>query len=139
MKRLLCLFLLVTVPAIGLANTNINSTNAFSWGANIGFMNWKGDVTNGAVIGEYVLGGFVYGANVGWINVGELGVILQSDSIAPGIDTDGNGLPDGFEAAFFGHLGIDPNADPDGDGESNLSEYRSGTNPTDPSSVVHSA
>ena len=70
MKRLLCLFLLVTVPAIGLANTNINSTNAFSWGANIGFMNWKGDVTNGAVIGEYVLGGFVYGANVGWINLG---------------------------------------------------------------------
>ena len=197
------------------ATTNINSTNAFSYGANSGWINWRGDGANGGVIGEYVLGGFIYGANIGWINLGsynpanhiqyqnnsatdfgvnftkvtstianlrgfayganigwinfedtgnptidlttnrlhgfaysanigwinlgELGVILQSDNIAPGIDTDNDGLPDGFEATFFGHLGVDPNADPDGDGESNLSEYRSGTNPTDTNSVFHSA
>lgn len=50
--------------------TNINSTNAYSYGANTGWMNWQGDGTNGGVIGEYVLGGYVYGANVGWINLG---------------------------------------------------------------------
>lgn len=52
------------------ASTNINSPNSFSWGANIGWMNWRGDGANGAVIGEYVLGGFVWGANIGWINLG---------------------------------------------------------------------
>ena len=214
MRNIVALLAIVMVSSAQAAS-NINPTNNSSWGANVGFVNWRGDVTNGGVIGEYVLGGFIYGANVGWINLGsynpanhiqyqnnsatdfgvnftkatptianlrgfayganigwinfentgnptidlttnrlhgfaysanagwinlgELGVILQSDSIAPGIDTDGNGLPDGFEATFFGQLGIDPNADSDGDGESNLSEYRSGTNPTDPNSVVHSA
>jgi hypothetical protein len=208
-------FLFLALVATAHAATNINATNAYSWGANVGFVNWRGDGANGGVIGEYVLGGFVYGANigwinlgsynpanhiqyqnnsatdfgvnftrvtstianlrgfayganigwinfedtgnptvdlttnrlhgfaysanVGWINLGELGVVLQSDSIAPGIDTDNDELPDGFEATFFGHLGVDPNADPDGDGESNLSEYHSGTNPTDPNSVVRSA
>jgi hypothetical protein len=38
-------------------------------------------------------------------------------------DTDGNGLPDIWEDLYFGHLGVDPNADPDGDGLSNLQEY----------------
>ena len=30
---------------------------------------------------------------------------------------------------YFGHLGVDPNADPDQDGLSNLEEYRNNTNP----------
>ena len=45
-------------------------------------------------------------------------------------DTDGNGLPDWWEIQYFGHIGIDPNADPDGDHLSNLQEYNLGTNPT---------
>jgi Bacterial TSP3 repeat len=44
-------------------------------------------------------------------------------------DTDGNGLPDWWEIQNFGHIRNDPNADPDGDGLSNLQEYRLGTNP----------
>ena len=45
-------------------------------------------------------------------------------------DTDGNGLPDWWQQRFFGHLGVDPNADADGDGLTNLQEYQAGTNPT---------
>jgi hypothetical protein len=44
-------------------------------------------------------------------------------------DTDGNGLPDTWQMLYFGHLGVDPNADPDGDGLSNLQEYLHHTNP----------
>jgi len=50
-------------------------------------------------------------------------------------DTDGDGLGDGWEQIFFGGLGAQPGADPDGDGLTNLREYRAGTNPTDPNSV----
>jgi len=57
-------------------------------------------------------------------------------TIAAGSDTDHNGLPDAWEIQYFGHTGVDANADPDGDGLSNLQEYRAGTNPRDPSSTL---
>jgi len=46
-------------------------------------------------------------------------------------DADGNGLADAWERLFFGRTGIDPAADPDHDGLSNLAEFKAGTNPTD--------
>ena len=45
------------------------------------------------------------------------------------IDTDANGLPDWWEMDYFGAIGVDPNADADSDGVSNLQEYLDGTNP----------
>ena len=53
------------------AATTINAANHFAYGANIGWIDWRGDVANGAVIGEYVCSGFIYAANVGWINLGD--------------------------------------------------------------------
>jgi hypothetical protein len=46
------------------------------------------------------------------------------------VDADLNGLPDGWEQAYFGQTGTDPNADPDIDGLSNLQEHGLGTDPT---------
>ena len=48
-----------------------------------------------------------------------------------GVDENSNGIPDWWEYKYFGHLGVDPDADPDGDGSSNLQEYQAGTDPTD--------
>ncbi|HEX4265350.1 MAG TPA: hypothetical protein VH597_13515 [Verrucomicrobiae bacterium] len=52
------------------ASTTIDAVNHFAYGANIGWLESRGDVTSGAVLGEYVCSGFIYGANVGWINLG---------------------------------------------------------------------
>jgi len=49
----------------------------------------------------------------------------------PGIDSDHNGLSDWWELKHFGHLGVDPTEDTDGDGLTNLQEYTYHTDPLD--------
>jgi len=61
--------------------------------------------------------------------------IRYNSSSAAYTDADGNGLPDWWEQQYFGHLGIDPNADADDDGVSNLQEYLNSTDPLNPDSA----
>lgn len=187
------------------AATTIDPANKYAYGANLGWMDWRGDTTHGAVIGAYVCSGYIYSANVGWISLGSgsptnqiyyqntsandfgvnqdglgnlrgyayganvgwinfentgapkvdlhTGVItgyvysancgwislsnsvarVQTDTIDQGL-MDTNGLPIAWELLNFGHTGVDPNADPDGDGMNNIQEYLAGTNPNDANS-----
>jgi alpha-tubulin suppressor-like RCC1 family protein len=46
------------------------------------------------------------------------------------LDQDANGLDDRWEVQYFGNIGVDPNADPDGDGLTNAEEAYLGTDPT---------
>jgi len=50
---------------------------------------------------------------------------------SPHGDTDDDLLPDAWEWRIFGDLNAAPGEDPDGDGRSNLQEYREGTPPRD--------
>jgi hypothetical protein len=54
-------------------------------------------------------------------------------SLSAVIDSDGDGLPDWWEARFPGG-DVKPHDDYDGDGASNWNEYRAGTDPMDPNS-----
>ena len=66
-------------------------------------------------------------------NVGQVKNLFSFELAAadPLYDSDGNGLPDAWELQYFGRVGVDPAADADFDGQTNLQEYQKGTNPVD--------
>lgn len=204
-----CLRAAINANAAG----TINSTNAYAWGENIGFLDFRPSAADGVVIGEFIcsgwiwcanvgwinmgdgapanhiqysnrsatdygvnsgidttqpgyatLRGYAYGANIGWINfeatgnprvrftdgrllgyaycancgwlnLGEIGgtVYVQTDTIAMGVDSDGDGISDAWELGEAGDLTtLTATGDADGDGESDLAEYFADTDPFDP-------
>jgi hypothetical protein len=109
MKRLFSTALLIGgVLCSASAATTINPVNKFSYGANIGWMDWRGDTNNGAIIGEFVCAGFIYAANVGWINLGSgapaNGIRYQNNSAVDfGVNHEGAGNLRGF--AYGANIG----------------------------------
>src|SRR6476661_9498772 len=96
----------VALPA--LAATTIDAANKYAYGANLGWMDWRGDTNNGAVIGEYVCSGYIYSANVGWINLGSgaptNGIYYQNVSSNDfGVNQDGLGNLRGY--AYGANIG----------------------------------
>ncbi len=64
------------------------------------------------------------------------GQTFTTASVLVPVDADGNGINDDWEVQYFGHIGINPNADPDGDGFNNLQEFLAGTDPTNGASAL---
>ena len=62
MKTATLLLALASFISTASAATTINSANKFAYGANIGWVDWRGDVASGAVVGEFVCSGFIYPA-----------------------------------------------------------------------------
>ncbi len=93
--------------------TTISADHPYAWGANIGWINARGDGTNGTVLGEYVCSGFLYAANVGWIHLGSgspaNGIRYQNDSGTDfGVNHDGLGNLRGFAwAANIGWINFE--------------------------------
>jgi hypothetical protein len=63
------------------------------------------------------------------------GATFITASVLVPVDADGNGINDDWEVQYFGHIGINPNADADGTGQNNLFKYVTGLDPTNPASV----
>jgi uncharacterized delta-60 repeat protein len=74
------------------------------------------------------------GANSYDVTVSNGTTSVTSNMAALYLDTDGLGMPDWWQIQYFGAIGVDPNADSDGDGVSNLQEYLDGTDPTNANS-----
>ncbi len=71
-------------------------------------------------------------------SVTEPGVALRLD-FGAGVDTNGDGVPDGWELATLGTSGANLDRDTDGDGANDRTEYFAGTQPTDPGDVFRLA
>ena len=62
--------LLALTARVG-AQSTINSTNKYAYGANTGWMDFRSSPTYGVAVGEVYLSGKIYAANFGWIRVGD--------------------------------------------------------------------
>jgi hypothetical protein len=100
------------------ALTTINSANSFAYGANIGWIDWRGDINNGAIIGDYVCSGYLWAANVGWISLGNgapanqvhYGNLSANDF---GVNHDGKGNLSGYAyGANIGWINFEANGAP---------------------------
>jgi hypothetical protein len=95
-KIILAATALTSAHLPSLAAANVHPSHAHSWGANIGWLNWRPDPINGAEIGQFVCSGHIYSANAGWINLGQgtpaNGIHYQNNSAADfGINMDAEG------------------------------------------------
>jgi len=83
--------------AVTLAQSNIDPDRAFSWGENIGWLNWRCDPENGVVVGAEFLSGYIWAENVGWIDLGDgNGPYGNNDDTDFGVNILPDGDLDGF-------------------------------------------
>jgi len=129
----------ISIDDYGVNQDGLGNLRGYAYGANIGWVNFENTGAPKVDLATGILSGYVWGANVGWISLSNAVAYAKTDMIQPGeLDPDGSGLPIAWELEYFETTGIDPNADPDHDGRSNLQEYHDGTNPNDPGSYVQS-
>lgn len=114
----------VTIYGAGFATTNAVGFNGIS-------------ATFAVESATEILATVPAGATTGLISVTtSYGTGTSTSAYTVLADSDNDGMPDTFEQQYFGSAtGGDPAGDNDGDGTSNLAEYRAGTSPTDPTSV----
>jgi 1,4-alpha-glucan branching enzyme len=114
-------YLISGFPANGTWFVNLNS-------------DWK---TYGADFGNFGSPTVQVSGGNGNISIGPYSVLVLSRSALPNLDSDGDGLLNGWEQAHFGDpLSGVATADDDGDGANNLQEQAADTDPHDANSVL---
>jgi hypothetical protein len=119
----------VSSSDFGVNQDGFGNLRGYAYGANIGWINFENIGNPHIDLRTGIFSGYAWSANVGWISLSNAIAYVQTDKILPG-QLDSNGLPYAWELTYFSQTGINPDADSDGDGASNYSEYLAGTNPT---------
>lgn len=108
-----------------------------AWGANIGWLIFTNRTATGASFdGPRVdlftgrFSGHVFAPNVGWITLSNLFAQVKTDVVTPGVDSDGDGLPDAWELSKTGRLDrMNASSNLDGDRATDRQEYLADTDP----------
>ena len=114
MKKFLIAAVLASCALGASGATTIDPNHKDAYGANIAWINWQGDVLNGAVVTEDILAGLIWSANCGWIYLGDgspdNGPQYQNNSAADfGVNLDAAGNLSGFAyGANIGWLNFHP-------------------------------
>jgi len=66
----LCAGVLAACAPVARADSTVNASDRYAYGANVGWIDARGNVTNGAVLGQSYCTGYLWGADVGWIGLG---------------------------------------------------------------------
>jgi len=109
MKRALLVLSVVCAGIAAEAASTISSVTSSNsaWSGNLGWVNWKADGTNGAIIGEFVCSGAIYSPNVGWISLGsgnpQNGIRYSNSGNDFGVNHDGEGSLRGY--AYGANIG----------------------------------
>lgn len=123
----------------GVNHDGAGNLSGYAYGANIGWIHFDPSVSSPPRVdlGTGKMSGYAYGANVGWIGLEGI-----TTSIAPGADSDGDGIADSWEYEQLAAAGLPANlgtlgaGDSDGDGTSDADEFDADTDPFDPDEVL---
>ncbi|MSU61208.1 MAG: hypothetical protein EXS31_02240 [Pedosphaera sp.] len=88
--------------------SNISPADSSAWSANVGWMDWRHNVTSGVEIDQFLASGFIYSANIGWINLGSgqpaNGIAYQNSAASDfGVNLDSQGNLSGY--AYSANVG----------------------------------
>jgi hypothetical protein len=108
--------LLLVAVTVALAVGNIDTTNKWAWGTNVGWINFNPD-NGGVTVYDDHLEGYAWGENIGWIRLGTCTTgspCTHANTAATdyGVNNDGDGNLSGY--AWGTNVGW-INFDPDGD------------------------
>lgn len=121
----------------GVNHDGLGNLRGYAYGANIGWINFES--TGGAKVDLLTgkLSGHAWSANCGWISLSNTFAHVQTDTIAPGADSDGDGIADAWELTYTNALSaFTATTDTDGDGVPDAQEYLADTSPLDPSDLL---
>lgn len=114
----------------GVNHDGLGNLTGYAYGANVGWIAFEQTQGQPRIdLRTGVCSGYAYGANVGWINFSNAQAFVQTDSLAPGPDTDGDGIPDPWEMRRAGDLTTLGGSYPDGDDAPDVDEYKADTDP----------
>lgn len=110
----------------------LGNLRGYAWGANIGWIAFETNGAPGVDLRTGKLSGYAWSANCGWISLSNAHAVVQTAYLAPGTDSDSDGIADGWELPYTNTLSaFTATSDTDRDGMTDKQEYLADTNPLD--------